>query len=48
MSFTPDNGGEVKEWKVCDFPKGGGVGMGMFNTEESITGFAKACFEYAL
>ena len=34
--------------KVCKFPETGGVGMGMFNTDDSITGFAKACFEYAV
>ena len=27
---------------------GAGVAMGMYNTEESITGFARSCFEYAL
>ena len=27
---------------------GAGVGMGMYNTDESITGFARSCFEYAL
>jgi isocitrate dehydrogenase len=48
MTFTPDDGSEKKEWTVCKFPKTGGVGMAMFNTIDSITGFAKACFEYAL
>jgi isocitrate dehydrogenase len=48
MSFTPKNGGEGKSWDVCEFPKDGGVGMGMYNTDESIIGFAKCCFEYAL
>ena len=27
---------------------GPGVGMGMYNTEESIMGFAESCFQYAL
>ena len=27
---------------------GEGVGMGMYNTKDSITGFAQSCFEYAL
>ena len=26
----------------------GGVGMGMYNTDESIEGFAHSCFKYAL
>ena len=32
---------------VHDF-EGAGVGLAMFNTDASIRGFAKACFEYAL
>ena len=28
--------------------QGPGVAMGMYNTEESIRGFASSCFEYAL
>lgn len=27
---------------------GAGVGLGMYNTEESIRGFAESCFQYAL
>ena len=30
------------------FEDGGGVAMGMFNTDESIRGFARACMNYAL
>lgn len=45
--FTPSNGSEVKRWTVHDF-KGRGVGMGMFNTDESIEQFAHACFQYSL
>ena len=48
LTFTPDDGSDPQEIEVCKFPKTGGVGMGMFNTDDSITGFAKACFEYAL
>ena len=47
LVFTPDGGGEVQKWEVQQFD-GPGVGMGMYNTEESIKGFAKASFEYAL
>jgi len=33
---------------VFDFPEGGGVGLAMYNTHESIRDFAKTCFEYSL
>lgn len=36
MQFIPDDGSETQEWDVCQFPKTGGVGMGMYNTEDSI------------
>lgn len=48
MTFTPDDGTEPTSWTVCKYPKTGGVGMGMFNTIESITGFARSCLEFAL
>ncbi len=48
MTFTPKDGGEVQKWDVFDFPEGGGVGMGMYNTTESITGFAHASFKMAI
>jgi isocitrate dehydrogenase len=47
ITFTPANGGEKKTWRVYDY-KGRGVGMGMYNTEESIRGFAASCFQIAL
>ena len=47
MSFKPENGGETKEIEVYKF-KGPGVFMGMYNTDESIAGFAHSCFKYAL
>jgi len=34
--------------KVYDYPNGGGVGMGMYNTNESIEEFAHSCFKYAI
>jgi len=46
--YTPKNGGEKKVYKVFDFPEGGGVGMGMYNTDESIRAFAHSSFQYAL
>jgi isocitrate dehydrogenase len=52
MTFTPAPGSAdttPQEYQVFDFKhEGGGVGMGMYNTAESIAGFAKSCFEYAL
>ncbi|RFS15950.1 isocitrate dehydrogenase (NADP(+)) [Emticicia sp. C21] len=39
--------GSVKEFDVYNF-KGGGVAMGMYNTDESIRGFAHSCFNVAL
>jgi isocitrate dehydrogenase len=46
MTFTPD-GGEPVTREVYKF-EGDGIAMGMFNTDESITGFAESCFNYAL
>lgn len=37
MVFTPKDGSGVKEWEVYNFP-GGGVGMGMYNTDEVLAG----------
>jgi len=47
LTFTPASGGQKLNYTVFDFPAGG-VAMGMYNTDESIRGFAKSCFEYAL
>eukprot|EP00698_Gefionella_okellyi_P015787 TRINITY_DN4471_c0_g1_i1.p1 TRINITY_DN4471_c0_g1~~TRINITY_DN4471_c0_g1_i1.p1 ORF type:complete len:414 (-),score=70.60 TRINITY_DN4471_c0_g1_i1:18-1259(-) len=47
MTFTPADGSAPKKWEVFNFP-GGGVGIGMYNTDESISGFAHACFQFAL
>ncbi len=47
MRFEPADGGEPIEREVFDFP-GGGVAMGMYNLDESIRGFARASFNYAL
>ncbi len=47
MTFTPDDGGAPIEHEVFDFP-GGGVAMAMYNLDESIRGFARACFNYGL
>ncbi len=47
MVFEPKGGGAPTTWDVNDFA-GPGIGMGMYNTIESIEGFAKSCFEYGL
>ena len=47
MTFTPADGGAPKEWKVYDFD-GDGVALSMYNTDESIYGFARSCFNQAL
>jgi isocitrate dehydrogenase len=47
MTFTPADGGAPITYDVYDFA-GPGVAMGMYNLDESIEGFANACFNYAL
>ena len=39
--------GKIIEHEVYDFP-GGGVAMAMYNLDDSIKGFARACFNYGL
>ncbi|KAI8378225.1 isocitrate dehydrogenase [NADP] [Choanephora cucurbitarum] len=46
--YTPADGSEPKKMQVFEFEKSGGVGMAMYNTDESIEGFAHACFRIAL
>ncbi len=46
LTFTPENGAPVQH-KVFDFPASG-VALSMYNEDESIKGFAYACFHYAL
>ena len=47
ISFVPEDGSAPIEHEVYDFP-GGGVAMAMYNLDESIRGFARACFNYGL
>ena len=47
MTFTPEDGSEAKTWDIYDY-QGDGVGMAMYNTDESIYGFARSCFNQAL
>ena len=46
MTFT-NEAGETQEWEVYDF-KGDGVALSMYNTDESIYGFAQSSFQVAL
>jgi len=47
MTFTPADGSQAQVFEVYDF-KGDGVALTMYNTEESIRGFARSCFNMAL
>jgi isocitrate dehydrogenase len=47
MTFTPEGGGAPITKEIFSFP-GAGVAMGMYNLEDSIRGFARACFNYGL
>ncbi|MFV0590189.1 MAG: isocitrate dehydrogenase (NADP(+)) [Draconibacterium sp.] len=47
ITFTPEDGGETVSHEVYDFD-GDGVAMAMYNTDESITGFARSCMNQAL
>tara|TARA_B100000780_G_C21120463_1_gene453789 strand:+ start:1677 stop:2909 length:1233 start_codon:yes stop_codon:yes gene_type:complete len=46
MIFTPENG-EPQNFDIYNF-QGGGVAMSMYNTDESIYGFARSCMNLAL
>ena len=47
MTFTPADGSAPENYEVYNF-NGPGVAMGMYNTDESIRGFAHSCFNMAL
>ena len=47
ITFTPEDGSEAQSYEVYDF-QGDGVAMAMYNTDASITGFARACMNQAL
>lgn len=46
ITFTPESGAP-QSFDVYDF-KGDGVALAMYNTDESIQGFARSCFNVAL
>ena len=47
MTFQPADGSPAITHEVFDFPEGG-VAMSMYNLDESIRGFARACMNYGL
>jgi isocitrate dehydrogenase len=47
MTYQPADGGEPTTYDIFDFPEAG-VAMGMYNLDESIRGFARACLNYGL
>jgi len=47
MTFKPEGGGAPQEYEIFKFPSSG-VALGMYNLDESIIGFARACFNYGL
>ena len=47
MTFTPADGSAPVTREVFDFPDGG-VAMSMYNLDDSIRGFARACMNYGL
>ena len=47
MKFIPNDGSQEIEYEVNDF-ESSGIAMGMFNLDDSIRGFARACFNYGL
>lgn len=49
LRFVPtDSSQQTQVYKVTDFDMHGGVAMGMYNSLDSIKGFARASFTYAL
>ncbi len=47
ITYTPEDGSAPQSFEVFNF-KGDGVALAMYNTDESIKGFARSCFNQAL
>ena len=47
MTFEPSDGSDKIHKEIFNFP-GSGIAMTMYNLDESIKGFARACFNYGL
>ena len=48
MVYTPTDGSAPVKYELFNFTKGGGVALGMYNTDESIAAFAHSSFQFAL
>lgn len=48
LVYTPKDGGEPQKIQVFEYKNGGGVALSMYNTDESIEGFAHASFKMAI
>ena len=48
VTFTPEDGSEPIEHVVYDYDQDGGVAQVQYNVNDSIRGFARACFNYGL
>ena len=48
VTFTPEDGSEPIEHVVYDYGRDGGVAQVQYNVNDSIRGFARACFNYGL
>ena len=48
LTFTPADGSAPMEMAVVDMPEGGGIGMAMYNFNESIRDFARSSMSYGL
>jgi isocitrate dehydrogenase len=48
MTYTPSDGSEPMQFEVAKFGPDGGIGMGMYNFNDSIRDFARASFRYGL
>lgn len=48
LTVEGENGEEKQKILVQDFKNGAGIVQGMHNTDKSIEGFARSCFNYAL
>lgn len=47
ITFTSEDGDQVQSLEVYQF-EGDGIAQAMYNTDESIIGFANACFYQAI
>ena len=48
ITFTPDDGSEPIQHVVYNYGEDGGVAQVQYNVNDSIRGFARACFNYGL